>query len=293
MICARIEGGLGNQLFQYAAARSLANRLNTEVILDITSLLTPSRNATRRDYELNVFNIKARIAKKNDIKYMKVLCKIPPVSRLFTKWHIFHENELKFNEKFNEVNDDTYLKGYWQSFRYFSNVHREIGNELLVSAPLSLLSEFTATRIDNVNSIAVHVRRGDYVSSISAAKMHGALSLNYYQNAINGLLAKISSPSFFVFSDDPEWCRLNLSFKKSTVEFIAHNTGSDSWQDLILMSRCQHIIIANSSFSWWSAWLGDYRLGLKNRIVVAPQAWFVNQNHDTSDRFPDHWLTIP
>jgi hypothetical protein len=291
MICSRIEGGLGNQLFQYAAARSLANRLNTELVLDISPLQSRARNVTKRVYELGIFRINARIADKDEIKYINALCKIPRISRLLTRWNIVCENELEFNKKFNEASGDIYLKGYWQSYRYFSNISSEICNELLLSEPLSLLSEATAARIDNVESIAVHVRRGDYVSSKSAAAMHGALSSDYYQNAINSFLSKISRPSFFVFSDDPEWCRSNLYFNKSTVEFIEHNTGSDSWQDLILMSRCSHLIIANSSFSWWAAWLGDQRLGLDSRIVVAPVSWFANQLHDTSDRFPRHWLT--
>jgi len=149
-----------------------------------------------------------------------------------------------------------------------------------------------AKQIDLSASVALHIRRGDYVSLVSAARFHGALPLSYYMAAVARVRECVVEPKFFVFSDDQEWCRDNLQLGDSAT-FVGHNTGSDSWQDLVLMGRCRHHVIANSSFSWWGAWLADQRWGVPQRLVIAPACWFSGQpGQNLSDRFPVHWEMI-
>jgi hypothetical protein len=141
----------------------------------------------------------------------------------------------------------------------------------------------------DLNSVALHIRRGDYVSLGSANKYHGVLPLEYYEMAVSYALTNIQNPHFVIFSDDLLWCRQNLSLPDDSFTYVENNLGDASWQDLILMSHCRHHVIANSSFSWWGAWLADQRWG-KNRIVIAPHKWFLKLEISKQDRFPSHWL---
>ena len=149
-----------------------------------------------------------------------------------------------------------------------------------------------AHRIDGTESVAVHVRRGDYVTLRSAAALHGTLPVEYYAAAISQLRATVASPHFYVFSDEPEWCASHLPLLVGEATFVSHNVGPKAWQDLMLMSRCRHHVVANSSFSWWGAWLADQRHRGAPRQVIAPARWFAGQALDTVDRFPAHWRVL-
>lgn len=291
MICIRLEGGLGNQLFQYAAGRSLAIRHKTNLVLDISILKKIRKGITFREMELNHFKIVAEIADAKSIKYSQLFRYAPGATSFFTNWRPFIENSLNFNSNFANLPNSTYLVGYWQSFRYFDDIASLIYSELMPNRPMSVMSSALKSEMTEVNSVALHVRRGDYVTLKSANSMHGALSVSYYKIAIDDIQAKLVNPVFYVFSDDPTWCRDNLPLPLNSTLYVSHNVGGDSWQDLILMSHCQHTVIANSSFSWWAAWLADQRYGLENRLVYAPARWFVGTTHDTKDRFPCHWIT--
>lgn len=290
MICIRLEGGLGNQLFQYAAGRSLAIRHKTNLVLDTSILKKTRKGITFRAMELNNFKIIAEIADAKSIKFSQLFRYAPGVTSFFTNWRPFIENSLNFNSNFANLPDSTYLVGYWQSFRYFENIASLIYAELMPNKPMSEISSALKNKMTKVNSVALHVRRGDYVTLKSANSMHGALSVSYYKMAIDDIQAKLVNPVFFVFSDDPAWCKEHLPLPLDSTKFITHNSGPDSWQDLILMSNCNHSVIANSSFSWWAAWLADQKYGLENRLVYAPSRWFVGSTHDTKDRFPSHWI---
>jgi hypothetical protein len=145
--------------------------------------------------------------------------------------------------------------------------------------------------MEAVNSLSLHVRRGDYATSASINQFHGLLDASYYAEAIRHVQERASDPKLFVFSDDLDWCREALAPLQVPLTFVDVNRGGDSWQDLFLMAACRHAIIANSSFSWWGAWLGDGAAS-DNRIVIAPRRWFSGAEVDISDRFPPGWTVL-
>jgi hypothetical protein len=207
--------------------------------------------------------------------------------------NIYKEKNNSFDENFLNCEDNTYLIGYFQSYKYFSNHSSIILKHFSPVISLSEKNKYIKNLIFTTSSVSIHIRRGDYVSNESANKFHGVLSLSYYKNAIAHIESTISNPHYFIFSDDPEWCRVNLPSVNENYTFIDHNSDDNAWQDLELMSFCKHHVIANSSFSWWGAWLADNKISLSNRIVIAPLNWFVKMDEiNKIDRIPTHWLLI-
>lgn len=141
--------------------------------------------------------------------------------------------------------------------------------------------------IDSKNSISIHVRRGDYVSNAATNKYHGLCDLGYYKKSIDYISKRVESPVYYIFSDDISWCKINLKIK-GNVTYISHNNGDNSWEDMRLMSRCKHNIIANSSFSWWAAWLNTNL----DKIVIAPRNWYKDLPRNMTDIIPSSWLTV-
>ncbi len=291
MISVRLDGGLGNQLFQYAAGRALALRLDTELLLDTATLLHRSRDVTPRQLELNHFGHSARLSTGAESRRSSWLHHIAPFSHLVSQWHTYVEKKNFYDSKFKHLPDNTFLVGYWQSFKYFENIAAELVKDFKPVAPLSHESKVVLKQIEANTAVAVHIRRGDYVSRIAAAKHHGVLPLSYYQAALGRIEVELTSPRYFVFSDDPTWCRSNLPLHESNAVFVDHNAAPNSWQDLVLMSNCKHHVIANSSFSWWGAWLADQLSPSPKRLVFAPERWFVGPDSQSHvDRFPAHWI---
>jgi len=291
MICVRLEGGLGNQLFQYAAGRALALRHRTELILDTSTLQRCSRRVTQRHLELHYLRHVGLVASGRDSRLFFWLDRVASFSRWISPWHVYVEKDTAFCAAFETLPDQSYLVGYWQSYRYFSNIAEQLMQEFVPVHALSAMSLAVMERIDSTTSVALHVRRGDYASLASAASFHGTLPLSYYKSAVDRVRERIYAPRFFVFSDDPDWCHSNLELDDKAT-FVVHNSGADAWQDLILMSRCRHHVIANSSFSWWGAWLADQRWADPQRLVVAPAHWFrglAQTDQNLGDRFPPHW----
>jgi hypothetical protein len=289
MICVRLEGGLGNQFFQYAAARSLALRRGAGVLLDTSAYGQRSRRYTFRPLELHGWRIEARNATVGEMRALAVARCLPLASRMISGWQTYVERQRGYEKTFPNLPDQTYLVGYWQSPHYFSDHATAIADEIQPLQPLSRKSRDLVDHIGATTSVAVHVRRGDYVTLPSAAAYHGALSLPYYTAAINRIRFYVTQPRFYVFSDDPEWSRAHLPLSQSEAVFVDHNQGSDAWQDLILMSHSRHHIIANSSFSWWGAWLADQRYRGAQRHVIAPARWFAGRADGIADRLPSHW----
>lgn len=291
MICIRLSGGLGNQLFQYAAGRALSIKHNCDLLLDTSALKWRTYGVTPRDFELCHFKYHAKLATRRQEFFFAFLRPFNPIVQKISNWKLYREKKLISFDNLNPLSGHIYLDGYWQKYRYFSSYMDAISRDLAHSTPLSSASSSILRKIEDVNSVAIHVRRGDYVSLSSAANFHGALSIEYYRDSIKHANAKLDKPFYFIFSDDPEWCQTHLNFEGNFV-FISHNTGQDSWQDLILMSRCRHHIIANSSFSWWAARLADYRFSI-NRFVCAPDKWFIASNpQDIDDLIPKHWIRL-
>lgn len=287
-------GGLGNQMFQYAAGKSLAERLNVDLLLDRTFLDHKPENAgyTIRDFELDVFNIEAGIAdrklvagmrKKLDSNSYRRASRIFPF--LFSS-PVFFETEKTYMKAIELLKDPVYLEGYWQSEKYFLPIAKQLREkDFIPVAPVSGLNAELLMQIQNSNSASIHVRRGDYVHSESSNKFHGTCSIDYYERSAKLLAEKKGIERFFVFSDEPDWVKANIVLPYATT-FISHNHGRESYWDLHLMRHCRHHIIANSSFSWWGAWLNPSA----EKMVIAPQKWFNDPSASNNEIIPAGWI---
>ena len=293
MILAKLRGGLSNQLFQYAAARRLAIHHGTEVRID-ASWYSNICGATPRDYELDNFAITGRLATRheligtNGVRNTRLRDMPLALWRKMRPLYRFQaERGLGFDPRILSLPDNVCLFGYWVSERYFSDVSATIRKEFQPRDPaegqnLELLSE-----IRSGTSVSIHVRRGDYVQNPATNRIHGTCSLEYYQSALAYISSRVGRSRYFVFSDDLDWARNNLSVP-GPVAFVAHNQGKKSYEDLRLMSACSHHIIANSGFSWWGAWLNER----DDKIVCAPKRWFAEPTYETKDILPKDWVAL-
>lgn len=288
MIIVKLIGGLGNQMFQYATARRLAIMHNTSLMLDISEFETYKL----RRYALNHFNIKAEIATPKQLKLCKPNNKLNKLRQMFIKsysssFNYIKEKHFNFDHKILELPDKIYMDGYWQSEKYFKDIKDIIRNEFTVKYELNEKNKEPADYICNCESVSLHVRRGDYVTNPKTNAVHGTCDLDYYHKCIALLMNKVKQPHFFIFSDDPEWVIANLHIDYPTT-FITHNEPEKDYEDIRLMSMCKHNIIANSSFSWWGAWLNAN----PDKIVIAPQRWFQDNKNDTRDLIPKSWYRV-
>lgn len=287
-----MNGGLGNQMFQYAFGRTVADRRSCELILNTSELRNYSSGVTPRSYSLASFNIRACTDTK--VEYNTRLSfllakRFPKISQIFS---LRFEPHHSYQESISIDDSSNMFYGYWQSHHYFTKNSNRIFKDFTPKKPLSTQASGLVELIKLSNSVMIHVRRGDYISSKLASSFHSSLPLDYYFSAYNTLCKTIENPSFFIFSDDIEWCRENFRFIDRPISFIPSNLLPADWEDLIVMSYCKHHIIANSSFSWWSAWLADQRYGTTERFVFAPLQWFVKDSINPKDRFPNHWRTL-
>jgi hypothetical protein len=281
-------GGLGNQLFQYAAARSLADRHKTDLKLDLSFLNTDSNEHTKRDLALNVFNTNYSICsdhERADFYDPPLINKFFPF--MFQKKVIANEKAFHFDPMFFNLPKNTFLNGFWQTEKYFIGIRKILLEELVINLQMSEKIKAVSDRILNSNSVSLHVRRGDYVSNKNSKSYHGNLELDYFYEAIKQLKGVLNDLNFFVFSDEIDWVRSNLKIN-DPVEYIDFNTNENAAFDMYLMSLCQHNIIANSSFSWWAAWLNKNT----DKKVIAPKKWFFNESINTKDLIPNTWLKI-
>ena len=292
MIVSNIIGGLGNQMFQYTAGRALSLRLGIPLKLDVNDF---GGYSLHQGFELDrLFAAKIELASEVDKQAVLGWQKGRVIRRVLKKSSLaFARNKNYIVEPsftywsgINDLKDNIYLDGYWQSEKYFNEFVSTIRADFAFKLPLPAKNLEIASQISKVNAVSLHVRRGDYVSNKKTNSMHGVCSLDYYRDAIKTILKRVENPVFFVFSDDIAWIKNNLVIDAPSV-FIDHNSGMESYNDMRLMSLCQHHIIANSSFSWWGAWLGAN----KNKIVIAPKQWFA-QNRSTDDLIPISWFKL-
>lgn len=282
MIVVRLMGGLGNQLFQYAAARRLAYKHDTSLKLDTSELLRQKilgGSDTQRFYELSPFNIEGDTLTIIDIISLNTF-RIP---RLVT----IKESHFHFDPQILNLPDNVYLQGFWQSEKYFADIGDTIRQELTVKERPNSRNRQMLQRIQAGNAVGLHVRRGDYVTNPRHSQFHGLCSPEYYRKAIRYIGSRVQNPHFYVFSDDPEWYQDNMKTGFPTI-YVGHNGPGKGYEDLRLMSSCKHFIIANSSFSWWGAWLSEN----KGKIVVAPKRWFAQPGNNTKDLLPRSWIKL-
>lgn len=291
-ICVCLDGGLGNQMFQYAFGRTVADRRLCDLILDTSELDSIRTGVTPRSYSLDVFNVRAltKSEKRNDSRLKIRLLKLFPLLSNFLSIKL--EPSHDFHHDIACDDSSKIFRGYWQSHHYFAANAQRIFRDFTPSAPLSSQASLLLDEITSANSVMIHVRRGDYVSSKAASAYHSSLSIEYYMSAYDAICRTVEKPHFFVFSDDIEWCREALAFIDKPISFVSPNTLQADWEDLVVMSYCKHHIIANSSFSWWSAWLADQRYGVEERFVSAPLQWFAKDSINPDHRFPTHWMTL-
>lgn len=292
MIIVRLIGGIGNQMFQYAAGRAIACRNNTYLKLDISSF----EQYTLRSYRLDCFNLVEDFATHDNIKHLK-----PDRSQLFSfgfnklqqkiiPWHkqsVIKERTFDFDPDVLKIRENAYIDGYWQSERYFKDIAHTIRNDFTFKRESDEVNKGVLSTIQDTNSVSLHIRRGDYVSDPKTMETHGVLGAEYYIQALNLMGKKVKEPQVFIFSDDIPWARDNLK-TDLPLHFIEHNGIEKDYEDMRLMSLCKHHIIANSSFSWWGAWLCQN----PQKIVIAPKKWFNKPNINTNDLIPESWIRL-
>lgn len=293
MIIVRLIGGLGNQMFQYSLGRTLSLKCHSDLYFDISLLEKPLPNITPRHYELDIFNIKGYIASPDLLKHVSFSRKDVirlGIRKLFTGEMVFQyvkEKNPNFHDEILSLPDNVYIDGYWQSAKYFSEIADIIRKEFSFVNPPSAINQELLEEIEVCNSVSVHIRRGDYISNPVTMKFHGALGIDYYMQALNLIRNKIKDPHIFVFSDDISWVMNNLK-TDLPIHFIDHNGTEKDYEDLRLMSNCKHHIIANSSFSWWGAWLCDN----SDKQIYAPKKWFNTPDIDARNLIPDSWFVV-
>ena len=288
LIIVRIIGGLGNQMFQYAFGRAVSEEFGVDLYLDTSSYDTYSLH---NGYELErVFGIDSPVASTLDLRQILGW----RASRFGRR--ILSKSQLKFlwgrnyytvvDASFNC--DNAYFAGFWQSEKYFNSIKSLLREEFqFAQATTGENKRYQEEILSCQGAVSIHVRRGDYVSNNRTNQVHGTCGLGYYERAMQHIQQFVDDPVYYVFSDDPDWVSENLKIDNECY-FIRNNFGSDSYNDMRLMSYCKHNIIANSSFSWWGGWLNKN----EDKIVIAPSQWFNDASREANDLIPENWLRL-
>jgi hypothetical protein len=301
MVIVDIYGGLGNQMFQYAIGRHLAQILGTKLKYDYSwNLIRPDFNSNDIPAIFDIFNVKGERATILEIIKFKApgnrnyfirksLYVINKCIRGFqVKCNVINESDFHFNEDILLTSDNCYLSGYWQSEKYFKGIENLIREDFQMKPKMDEKNLRIAKKIFQTESVSIHLRGRDYITKEEVNRKHFTCDYSYYEKGISLINKKILNPHFFIFSDDPIWAKAFLK-KIDNATFVEGNSwNKSSYEDLRLMSLCKHNIIANSSFSWWGAWLNQS----PEKIIIAPKKWFNDITIDTSDIIPDNWIRI-
>ena len=294
MIIVKLSGGLGNQLFQYSFGRYLSLKHNTELKLDIQLNINAS-DFTPRLLGLSKYNIDLNFATNNEIESYKFF-KTGSLSRIERKLNQrfpFLNKRYVVEKPFTILNndlllDDCYYDGYWQSEYYFKSIKNILINDLQFNFDLNESNKLLVEDISNSMSVSLHIRRSDYLSVSSNAKIFSICTLKYYQDAISYFNLKFGKPIFYIFSDDISWAKENFVGENFVIVDVNQD---DPHSDMYLMSQCKHNIIANSTFSWWGAWLNS----TEDKVVISPKEWYRNKEINTNailSLIPKEWAVI-
>jgi len=267
-VIARIFGGIGNQLFCYAAARRLALVNDAELVLDDVSGFRYDKY--KRRYQLDHFNIPCRKATPAERlepfpRLRRYILKQMNKYRPFEKRTYIVQEGIDFDPRLlhTRFRGTIYLEGYWQSEKYFKDIEPIIREDLRINSPLDRMNQEMAKKIRECLAVAIHIRFFDKPGE----KSQNNLPSSYYKKAIDYIESHLQNPHYFIFSDYPESARELIPLPDSRITLITHNKGEENaYADLWLMTQCKHFIIANSTFSWWGAWLSQFR----DKIVIAP-----------------------
>lgn len=299
MVTVFLRGGLGNQMFQYATGLAVAEKKGTDLLLDTVFLNDrfPRKNFTYRTYDLDIFTAEPKLTA---LSHISSAIPIPGVwlgidlvlmkakSATGVRRIVKEQREFVFDQRVFAAKGDVVLWGRWQNEKYFSDIERDIRAAFAFRNPLSGEAAKIAEDIRSSDSVSMHVRRGDFVALKNVAQMMGETNLSYYEQATKYVAARVSKPKLFVFSDDIEWCRENIKLPVPTVFVPASAEGPKAAFHLELMSLCKHNIIANSTFSWWGAWLNTNT----QKIVVAPQRWYADGRDGKNEIMPEEWIKM-
>lgn len=287
MITLNLTGGLGNQMFQYATGLALASKLDTKLLVNTSVFQDYNVHPLR----LTELNCSAQFS--NERPFAEALIRHKLIKKLLSSFSFmnsyYFEKGLAFDPSLLNAKSNTKLTGFFQSEKYFKSIRKILLREFDVRHKVSAAEQDILQKIENTESVSIHIRRGDYISNPNANKTHGLCDNTYYENALAHLeSANILSDTtkLFIFSDDIEWCINNLKFDYPC-EFVPGSIERPEI-DMFLMSQCKHNIIANSTFSWWGGWLNDH----EQKIVIAPKTWFQTSKLNAADIVPDSWTRI-
>ncbi len=286
MIIVNLTYGLGNNLFQYALGRNLALKHNTELLFDLSE-----QNRGRKEYLLNYlshFNTVGRVAKKGQTAKIKLLNKfsfLNPRYKNSVFYEGFYEDGCDFDPRVLNAPENAYIHGYWPSEKYFKDARDIIRRDFTFKNSEGADYERILKDINSSNSVSIHIRRGDYLWSKNL-RLFATCTPDYFYKAEEIISEKVPSPKLFIFSDDIEWVKTNMPFSHPTI-FVTDGKLTD-YQELILMSACKHNIIANSTFSWWGAWLNSN----SQKTVITPKKWFTVPTMSEKDLLPPEWIKL-
>lgn len=289
MVITKLMGGLGNQMFQYATGYALSQHHQTELGVDISFLNQETGGQyTKRDFELNVFNTAITTVSKEELHtflttyYSRTNRFLNSSLPYVFKKHYFLEKGHQYHPDIFKTSTNVFLSGFWQSENYFSKYREQLLNIFTFKSDYLKGIDNELKLISNSNSVSLHVRRGDYIENKNANSFHGVCSLDYYEQALLYLENLNSEMEVFIFSDDIEWCKQNLKLKHGH-HYVDNNSV---YKDFFLMKNCKHNIIANSSYSWWAAWLNTN----PSKMVIAPKKW--NNTTFENTIVPDNWIKL-
>ncbi|MGB9176273.1 MAG: alpha-1,2-fucosyltransferase [Methanoregula sp.] len=292
MIITQLIGGLGNQMFQYALGRRLSCMHNVPLKLDITGF----KDYSLRTYRLNHFALHADFASDKDIDDVKfhnrtgilrTLDSLAGHLQPYYRRNVYKEPHFQYDPNILKCKPDVYLEGYWQTEKYFSHIADAIRRDFTIAENPDPRNREMADIIRDCEAVSLHVRRGDYVSNPVTNAYHGTCREDYYRQAIRIIEKQVENPRFFLFSDDPSWVSEHMDTGHPTT-YMDINGPEKDYEDMRLLSLCRHHIIANSSFSWWGAWLCSN----PGKMVIAPQRWFTKRDINTRDITPQEWTRI-
>ena len=295
MITVNIIGGLGNQMFQYAFGYAASKENNADLKIDASGFDAYEL----RDYELGLYSVEKglkfeskykflvdRINAKNETFIDKIVRKLLMILLKFTKFFYQEKEEFVFDKEVFNITTDTYFYGHWQNEKYFKKYRKDLLEIFTLKNTHPQTEEYRQKIIES-ESVSLHIRRGDYLTDTHANSVHGICNMEYYKKAVMEVLKSKKHAHFFIFSDDLGWAKGNLDFIGNKT-FVALEVGTPDHEEIYLMSQCKHNIIANSTFSWWGAWLNQS----SDKKVIAPKKWFKNATINTDNLIPDLWARL-
>lgn len=292
IIITQLTGGLGNQLFQYAIAKTIALKNGVPMKMDLSFF---------KDYKWHVYSLAPFKINENFASVEECTNLLHPSLSFFKRVvnkltknntsvsYKLEERGFAFDATILEEKPPKYMIGYWQSEKFFEPIREIIRKDFEVKIPPSPENKVILDTILANNSVSIHIRRGNYVSDEVINNFHGTCSMEYYNQAILYFKERIDNPIFYIFSNDIPWSRDHLNFEGAKV-FVDLNDDTTDYEDLRLMQNCKHQIIANSTFSWWAAWLNTN----PSKIIIAPKQWFANDEMQAQiqDLIPNNWIRI-